>query len=52
MFSLICARINGLVNNGEAGDLRRYRAFYDVIVILDGLLMLLSCLGGGNFMGK
>ena len=26
MFSLICVWINGWVNNGEAGDLRRYRA--------------------------
>ena len=34
MFSLICARINGWVNNREAGDLRRYRAHYDVIVML------------------
>ena len=33
MFSLICAQINGSVNNGEAGDLRRYRAHYDVIVM-------------------
>ena len=33
MFTLICARINGWVNNGEAGDLRRNRAHYDVIVI-------------------
>ena len=33
MFSLICARINGWVNNGEAGDLRRNRAHYDVIVM-------------------
>ena len=33
MFSLICARINGWVNNGGAGDLRRYRAHYDVIVM-------------------
>ena len=32
MFTLICARINGWVNNREAGDLRRYRAHYDVIV--------------------
>ena len=31
MFSLICAWIDGWVNNGEAGDLRRYRAHYDVI---------------------
>ena len=33
MFTLICARINGWVNNREAGDLRRYRAYYDVIVM-------------------
>ena len=33
MFSLICVWINDLINNREAGDLRRYRAHYDVIVI-------------------
>ena len=33
MFSLICARINGWANNREAGDLRRHRAHYDVIVM-------------------
>ena len=33
MFSLICLWINGWVNNGEAGDLRRYRAHYDVTVV-------------------
>ena len=33
MFSLICVWINGWVNNGEAGDLRRYRAHYDVTVM-------------------
>ena len=33
MFSLICARINGWVNNCEAGDLRRHQAHYDVIVM-------------------
>ena len=33
MFSLVCVRINGWVNNGEAGDLRRHRAHYDVIVM-------------------
>ena len=33
MFSLICAWINDWVNNGEAGDLRRNRAHYDVIVM-------------------
>ena len=32
MFSLICAWINGWVNNREAGDLRRHRAHYDVNV--------------------
>ena len=33
MFSLICTRINGWVNNYEAGDLRRNRVHYDVIVM-------------------
>ena len=32
-FSLICAWINGWVSNRKAGDLRRYRAHYDVIVM-------------------
>ena len=39
MFSLICTRINIWVNNREAGDLRRHRAHYDVIVtcsVFDG----------------
>ena len=34
IFALICVRINGWVNNREAGDLRRYRAHYDVIVMI------------------
>ena len=34
MFTLICARINGWENNREAGDLRRYRTHYDVIVMV------------------
>ena len=34
MFSLICVWINGWVNNREAGDLRRNRAHYDVIVMI------------------
>ena len=34
MFTLICGRINGWVNNREAGDLRRYRAHSDVIVMV------------------
>ena len=33
MFPLICTRINGWVNNGEAGDMRRYGAHYDVTVM-------------------
>ena len=33
VFSLICVWINGWVNNREAGDLRRYRAHYEVIVM-------------------
>ena len=34
MFTFICARINGWVNNREAGDLIRYRTHYDVIVMV------------------
>ena len=39
MFSLICVWIIGWVNTREAGDLRRNRAHYDVIVMwcLDSL---------------
>ena len=33
MFSLICVWINNWANNGEAGDLRRYRIHYDVTVM-------------------
>ena len=33
MFSLVGAWIDGWVNNGEAGDLRRHRAHYDVTVM-------------------
>ena len=33
MFSLICAWRNDWVNNREAGDLRRHRAHYDVVVM-------------------
>ena len=35
MFSKICAWIKGWVNNREAGDYRRHRAYYDVIVMLN-----------------
>ena len=37
MFSLICVCINGWVNNREAGDLRHYRAHYDVTVMLTAI---------------
>ena len=30
---LICVWINDLINNGEAGDLRRHRAHYDVPIM-------------------
>ena len=33
MFSLVCVWINGWANNHEAGDLKRYRAHYDVTVM-------------------
>ena len=35
MFSLIRARINAWVNTRQAGDLRRHRAYYDVIEVAD-----------------
>ena len=41
MFSLICTRINGWVNNREAGDLRRHRAHYDAIVMLCDIMVTL-----------
>ena len=34
MFSSICAWINNWANNREAGDLRRHRGHYDVIVMI------------------
>ena len=33
MFTLICARVKGWINNREAGDLICHRAHYDVIVM-------------------
>ena len=33
-FSLICAWMNGWVNNGEAGDFRNHHAYYDVTVMV------------------
>ena len=46
MFSLIYAQINDWVSNREAGDLRRHRAHYDVIVmkvVLYGIKPVHSC---------
>ena len=46
MFSLICTRINGWVNNGEAGDLRCYHAHYDITVMPPfaiAMLYVISC---------
>ena len=42
MFSLICVWINDWVNNREAGDLRRYSAHYDVIVMSNGSEIAMS----------
>ena len=45
MFALICAWINGWVNNRESGDLRRLSVHYDVTVIgklLDLITLLLK----------
>ena len=39
LFSFICAWVYGWANSDEAGDLRRHRAYYDVIVMKLG-----SCL--------
>ena len=42
MFSLICAWINAWVNNREAGDLRRHRTHYGVIVMKQDIHALMS----------
>ena len=42
MFSLICVWINDWVNNREAGDVRRYLAHYDVIVMHRLYVLLLG----------
>ena len=46
MFSLICAWINGWVNNRAARDLRRHRAHYDVIVMVYFMVASLGLLLG------
>ena len=42
MFSLICAWIYVWVNNREAGDLRRHRGHYDVIVMSSHCLTFIT----------
>ena len=49
MFSLIYTWINGWVNNGEAGDLRRHRAHYDVTVMLGSLLFQIMSSYSGDY---
>ena len=44
MFSLICAWINDGVNNGEAGDLRRRRAHFDVTAIIYRYFTISCCI--------
>ena len=41
MVSLICAPINAWVNNLGAGDLRRHRARYSVVVMIWNVMMLI-----------
>ena len=41
LFSLICTWKNGWVNNGEAADLRRHHAHYDVIIMKIALIVWL-----------
>ena len=48
MFSLICTWINGWANNREVGDLRCYRAHYDVIVMIFDLFWPLPCCDNHN----
>ena len=43
MFSLICVWINSWVNNRDAGDLRRYRAHYDITVMTAIEIVLGGC---------
>ena len=45
MYSLICAWINGWINNREAGELRRHGAHYDVTVMLmiwDAIVLIVT----------
>ena len=48
MFALICAWINDWVNNREAGDLIRYRAHYDVIVMSIYMIIRILLMSSSN----
>ena len=48
MFSFIYVWINGWVNNRKAGDLRRYRAHYDVTVMEAPVEILRRCCYRGH----
>ena len=52
MLSLICVWINDWVNNREAGDLRRYRANYNVIVMQTGKVILGNKLSPATYPGN
>ena len=52
IFYLIYVGINGWVNNGEAGDLRRYRAHYDVSVMSQQLFVLYRPSWGSDIAGS
>ena len=51
MFSLICGWINGWLNYREAGDLRRHRAHYDVIVMTSFITVIILILTVPLLMG-
>ena len=52
MFCLICAWMNGLVNNRKAGDLRRRGAHYDVTVMIVTASDRCSITGPGTPFGQ
>ena len=47
--SLLCSWINGRINNGEAGDLRHYCAYYDVTVMVTKIGETVNMEGGESF---
>ena len=43
MFSLICPWINGWINNRKAGNLRRRRAHYEIIIMNASQIIHFTC---------